>query len=44
MHTTLKTTTKKHKLILSGEIGFAQTNELWDAVQQIAQQPKDDPS
>lgn len=41
MHTTLKTTTKKHKLTLSGEIGFAETNELWDAVQQIAQQPKE---
>lgn len=41
MHTTLKTTAKKHKLTLSGEIGFAETNELWDTVQQIAQQPKE---
>lgn len=41
MHTVLKTTSKKHKLILSGEIGFAETNALWDAVQQIAQQPKE---
>ncbi|MCX7925493.1 MAG: STAS domain-containing protein [Fimbriimonadales bacterium] len=41
MHATLKTTAKKHKLTLSGEIGFAETNALWDAVQQIAQQPKE---
>lgn len=41
MHTTLKTTAKKHKLTLSGEMGFTEMNELWDAVQQIAQQPKE---
>jgi ABC-type transporter Mla MlaB component len=41
MHATLKTSARKHKLTLSGEIGFAETNELWDAVQQIVQQPKE---
>ncbi|MFN7161616.1 MAG: lipid asymmetry maintenance protein MlaB [Fimbriimonadales bacterium] len=40
MQATLKTTSKKHKLTLTGEIGFAETNALWDAVQQIAQTPK----
>lgn len=41
MHTTLKTTSKKHRLTLTGEIGFEETRTLWDAVQQIAQQPRE---
>ncbi|MFN4033018.1 MAG: lipid asymmetry maintenance protein MlaB [Fimbriimonadales bacterium] len=40
MQATLKTTPRKHKLTLTGEIGFAEMNALWDAVQQVAQQPK----
>lgn len=41
MHTTLKTTAKKHKLTLSGEIGYPESLELWETIQHIAQAPKD---
>ncbi|MDW8106768.1 MAG: STAS domain-containing protein [Armatimonadota bacterium] len=40
MQVTLKTTQKKHKLTLSGELGYPETAQLWEAVQHIAQQPK----
>ncbi|MCS6924243.1 MAG: STAS domain-containing protein [Fimbriimonadales bacterium] len=40
MQVTLKTTAKKHKLTLEGEIGYPETAQLWDAAQQIMQHPK----
>ncbi|MCS7272718.1 MAG: STAS domain-containing protein [Fimbriimonadales bacterium] len=41
MPTTLKTTQKTHRLTLSGEIGYSETAQLWEAIQHIAQHPKD---
>lgn len=40
MQVMLKTAQKKHKLSLSGELGYPETAQLWEAVQQIAQQPR----
>lgn len=40
MQITLKTTAKRHKLTLAGEIGYPETNRLWEAAQQILQQPR----
>lgn len=36
----LKSSSKGHRLILSGEIDFGQVNELYQVAQQIAENPK----
>jgi len=41
MQVSLKTTARKHKATLSGEIGFAETAALYETAQQILQNPKE---
>lgn len=40
MQVSLKTTAKKYRATLSGEIGFAEVGALYEAAQRIAQAPK----
>jgi anti-anti-sigma regulatory factor len=41
MQVSLKTTAKRHKATLNGEIGFAEAATLYETAQQIAQNPKE---
>jgi ABC-type transporter Mla MlaB component len=41
MQVSLKTTAKKHKATLNGEIGFAETASLYETAQQILRNPKE---